>query len=70
MDMTKTWWQSKTIWGGLIAVAAAVMKASGADLSLSDQNAIADAIINLSGAIGGILAIYGRLSARGTIAPG
>lgn len=70
MDMTKTWWQSKTIWGGLIAVAAAVMKASGADLSLSDQNGIADAIINLSGAIGGILAIYGRLSARGTIAPG
>lgn len=67
MDGTKTWWQSKTVWGGLVAVAAALAKASGAEIPLADQNAITDAVITLMGAVGGLLAIYGRLSARTSI---
>ncbi|MGE6743509.1 hypothetical protein ACQKGC_24855 [Allorhizobium pseudoryzae] len=67
MDGTKTWWQSKTVWGGLVAVAAALAKASGAEIPLVDQGAITDAVVNLTGAVGGLLAIYGRLSARTSI---
>ncbi len=67
MDGTKTWWQSKTVWGGLVAVAAALTKASGAEISLADQSAITDALVNLMGAVGGLLAIYGRLAARTSI---
>ncbi|MCY1664161.1 hypothetical protein [Rhizobium sp. SL86] len=67
MEGTKTWWQSKTVWGGLVAVAAALAKASGAEISFADQNAITDAVINLMGAVGGLLAIYGRLCARASI---
>ncbi len=63
----ETWWQSKTVWGGLVAVAAALTKASGAEISLADQSAITDALVNLMGAVGGLLAIYGRLAARTSI---
>ena len=33
MDDAKPWYQSKTIWGGLIAILAAVMQASGKEIS-------------------------------------
>ncbi|WP_137132762.1 hypothetical protein [Rhizobium sp. FY34] len=67
MDNSKTWYQSKTVWGALIAISASLLQMSGRDISVSDQNALADAIVSLAGAVGGIFAIYGRLSARTSI---
>lgn len=67
MDNSKTWYQSKTVWGALIAIGASLLQMSGREISVSDQNALVDAIVSLAGAAGGIFAIYGRLSARSSI---
>jgi hypothetical protein len=70
MESSKTWYQSKTVWGALIAIGASLLQMTGHEISASDQNALAEAIVSLSGALGGILAIYGRLAANSSIRGG
>ena len=60
---TKYWYQSKTVWGALIAILASVLHAGGFELGSKAQNELADGIVALTGAVGGLLALYGRLSA-------
>ncbi|MBB6180851.1 hypothetical protein [Pseudorhizobium flavum] len=67
MDGMKTWYQSKTVWGALIAVAASIAQMAGVDLAPDVQNDIADLAIALGGALGGALSIYGRISASTAI---
>ncbi|OLP61861.1 hypothetical protein BJF93_19445 [Xaviernesmea oryzae] len=64
MTEEKNWYASRTVWGGLIALLAALAKVAGVDLSLEDQTGILDGVTALTGGIGGLLAIYGRLRAR------
>ena len=61
---TKYWYQSKTVWGALIAILASVLHAGGFELGSDVQNELADGVVALVGAIGGLLALYGRLSAE------
>jgi hypothetical protein len=70
MENSKAWYQSKTVWGGLIAIGASLLQITGNEISQSDQNALAEAIVSLAGALGGIFAIYGRLSAKSSIRSG
>lgn len=56
------WWKSQAIWGGLVAVAAPILGALGYVLSPEDAQAIATALVGLASAVGGLLAIYGRLT--------
>jgi hypothetical protein len=63
MDGIKTWYQSKTVWGALIAVAASLAQVAGVDLTPEIQSDLADLAIAFGGAIGGALSIYGRISA-------
>ena len=63
MEETKQWYLSKTVWGALVAILASVLHAGGFELGSAAQNELADGIVALVGAIGGLLAIYGRLSA-------
>ncbi|KQV63837.1 hypothetical protein [Rhizobium sp. Root1220] len=65
----KYWYSSKTIWGALISVAASLLHIRGIDIAASDQNQIADAIVNIVGTLGGLLAVYGRLTAKSAIKP-
>lgn len=67
MDMTKQWYQSKTVWGALVAVAASLLHAIGWDLTPDVQNDIADLAIAVSGIVGGALSIYGRIAASTVI---
>jgi hypothetical protein len=67
MDNSKTWYQSKTVWGALIAIGASLLQMTGKEIAAGDQNALAEAIVSLAGALGGIFAIYGRLSAKTSI---
>jgi len=60
---TKYWYQSKTVWGSLIAILASVLQAGGFELDEGSQGNLAEGIVTLAGAIGGLLALYGRLSA-------
>lgn len=65
--MDKKWYESKAVWGGLIAVLAAVAGAFGVDISAQEQSALADHALEFVGAAGGVLAIYGRIKADGRI---
>ena len=63
-ENSKTWLQSKTIWGALIAIAASAASLAGVDIEAGEQAEILDGIISLVAAGGGILAIIGRIAAR------
>lgn len=63
MNDIKNWWQSKTIWGGIITVFAVILGAFGYALSGDDQFALVEIVSTIGGAIGGLLAIYGRVKA-------
>ena len=64
---SKAWYQSKTVWGALIAVAASLLRLGGVELGLDIQGQLVDAAVTLAGAIGGLLALYGRVSAQASI---
>jgi hypothetical protein len=64
MNDSKHWYQSKTVWGALIAILASLLQASGVDFDAAGQDQLADDLVALSGAIGGLVALYGRLSAE------
>lgn len=54
---------SKTVWGGLIAVAAGLAGIFGYTIGAEDQVAIVEAVTAIGSAIGGAIAIYGRIKA-------
>ena len=64
----KHWYQSKTIWGGLVAFAAALAGLFGVNIDAASVDALALALTNAAAAIGAALAIIGRLDAVKTIA--
>ncbi|MGG2476208.1 hypothetical protein ACNVD4_12640 [Rhizobium sp. BR5] len=67
MDNTKAWYQSRTIWGALIAVFAPLFNIAGLDLPAGPQGELAEALVTVAGGIGGLIALYGRLSATRSI---
>lgn len=69
---TKQWYQSKGIWGTLIAGLSLLLQLTGvADVSPEEQGALSDNIVGLTLAggeiFGIILAFIGRLKAKQTI---
>lgn len=62
LDM-KPWYQSKTVWGALIAIAAPLLGQAGLQVGGAEEAEIADALTTLAGTVGGLLALYGRLTA-------
>ena len=60
---------SKAVWGGLIAVAAALLPVLGpaAGLDAAGQGHVLETLAALGGVIGGLVAIWGRLAARAPI---
>ncbi len=67
MTHSKPWYQSKTIWGSLIAMIAGIGSAFGLDLDATAQAGLVDGILSLITAAGAVLAIYGRFSATSFI---
>jgi hypothetical protein len=61
---SKQWYQSKTVWGALIAILASLLQTAGVDFDVAGQDQLADNLVALSGAIGGLVALYGRMSAE------
>ncbi|ERS12540.1 hypothetical protein Q673_02700 [Marinobacter sp. EN3] len=62
-EQEKPWWASKTVWGGLVAVIASILAAFGYDIGAADQEAIVGSIVSVVGAVGGLIAVYGRVKA-------
>lgn len=63
MEDVKTWYQSRTIWGAIIAILASLAHAGGYNLTVADQGQLAEAALSLAGAFGGLVAIWGRMKA-------
>ncbi|TCV71491.1 hypothetical protein [Neorhizobium sp. S3-V5DH] len=63
MDDMKAWYQSKTVWGALIAVGSSLLQIKGIELSADMQADLANIAVTLAGVAGGLLAISGRLRA-------
>ncbi len=68
MKNAKPWYTSKTIWGSLIAMTAAVGSAFGFEFNANLQQGLVDGNLQIVAAAGSLLAIYGRLSATSSIA--
>lgn len=60
---TKKWYESKTIWGGIIALLAAAAGALGYALDADTQASIVDLVTVIGTAMGGLIAIVGRVKA-------
>jgi len=60
---TKSIFGSKTFWGGLGAVVAGVAAVAGYVISPEDLKTIGELVTGIVSAVGGLLAIYGRITA-------
>ncbi len=63
----KRWYHSRTIWGSILAVGASLAGTMGVTIDNSTQVDLADSMLQFVGAIGAMVAIYGRLSATEVI---
>ncbi|WP_337184731.1 hypothetical protein [Shinella sp.] len=63
MSDVKNWYQSRTVWGALIAILASLAHAIGVEVTAGDQAELADLLVAAVGAAGGLMALVGRISA-------
>lgn len=67
MDDIKPWYLSRTIWASIVSLVVAVLGLLGYTVDLASQSALTDAIFQAVIAVAGLVAIWGRLSARNRI---
>lgn len=63
MNTQKPWYLSKGVWGGIVAALAGLGSLFGLHIPEGEVQGIADAIISLLAAGGGLFAVYGRIVA-------
>lgn len=63
---TKPFWQSRTIWGGLIAFLVSLMTTFGFELPFGAE-AMTDAVMVIVGSLGALLVVIGRAGATKAI---
>lgn len=63
----KRWWQSKTVWGGGVAMASGIVGLFGYNVVGADQAQIVEIGSGISVIAASILAIFGRLKASKTV---
>lgn len=67
MENLKQWWQSKTMWAGIVTLVVGLLGSLGlADLE-GQQGDIVEKIMQIITAAGGLLAIIGRATAKSAI---
>ena len=64
---SKAWWQSKGVWGGVIAMLCGIANGFGIEIGLDDQMVLSETVVTMIGGLGGLLAIYGRVKAKSSI---
>lgn len=63
MEDTKKWYMSKSVWGGMISVAAAVAGAFGFNIGADEQSILAESAVAVAGIVGAVVAVVGRVKA-------
>lgn len=64
MTIEKPWWQSRTLWGAAVTLFSAAMGLAGLDLADADRTSLTELLTSLGAALGGLLALYGRIAAK------
>jgi hypothetical protein len=65
---SKPWYASSGVWGGILAVVAPLIGVLlHKTVSSADITAVSDALAAIGGAVGGLIAVYGRVNATTTI---
>jgi hypothetical protein len=67
MNGTKVWWQSKTVWGSIVALLAGVATLAGVKLDATLQDQLAELVVGIVNIVGGAIAWYGRVKAQGAL---
>ncbi len=67
MNGTKVWWQSKSVWGSIVALAAGAATLAGLKLDATLQDQLAELIVGAANIAGGVLAWYGRARAQNAL---
>ena len=67
MNGTKVWWQSKTVWGSIVALLAGFATLAGLKLDATLQDQLAELITGAANIAGGLIAWYGRAKADGVL---
>jgi NADPH-dependent curcumin reductase CurA len=64
MDEIKNWYESRSVWGGVLALAASLTGLFGVEVvGLASDEAVT-ALTAAAGAVGAAVAIFGRFDAR------
>ena len=63
MRYTKSFFQSKTIWGILLMISGYIGSKLGVDIQETDLKVALDVVFNAIEAVGAIIAVYGRVKA-------
>ena len=64
MTATKPWYLSRTIWASVITVLSGVAGLSGLPVEHLDHAALVETLLQAVSAISGLIAVFGRLSAK------
>jgi uncharacterized membrane protein len=68
VEMEKSWWASKTVWGAIITVASVCAGFFGFELSADEQAALTDSVVGVVGSLGVLVgagvSVYGRFKAE------
>jgi len=63
MNEFKALTQSKTFWGAIVALGGSALTLGHYSLSTADAAQAVDLLSGIAGAVGGLIAIYGRVTA-------
>jgi hypothetical protein len=67
MTASKPWYLSRTIWASLVTILTASMGLMGLPGGAIDGAALTDAVLQTVTAMAGLIALFGRLSAKDRI---
>lgn len=62
-ETTKKWYESRTIIAAIVVVLATAVKAAGIEIDDTTQAQIVDGVLTIVQAVGGLVAIIGRVKA-------
>ncbi len=64
MIATKPWYLSRTIWASIVTILTGAAGLTGLPLDGFDGSALTDTLLQAVSAISGLVAVFGRLSAK------